>query len=400
MYADRLNEFTKFPELPPEVRLINWDYCILPRIVGIRYDHQSKDCYSESAIPNILHVNAEARHFALQHYTIAFGIDGAAPKIYFDFEIDTFYLGMGNLSLSGAQRCVAGISNDEKRSIRHIAMDDDLDFDEGFLACEGTFGDEWPNLQGFRGSNSVTIVRRYGGTDLIVAEVDDRPGKYQAWSLDSKGQASKFVAFQPGFDWKVIRAWRELEDSTKFSPDGPKCLIRGVPLDRLIHRPEWEARSTQLRQSFCVTDHKGMYPRTVGKGIYFFLYQLWRRFKFSATYHDLFYELRKTVSRTWPTWDWNRWNPTLLLLAKYGVGYEKPRPGYDGPECGCHYHHPEDCCPENPENVRTLEVEYDSIGITNWMERMADHLVALKTTVEGQRRLADIMAFPVSGGQA
>jgi hypothetical protein len=47
--------------------------------------------------------------------------------VYFDFESDSLYFGVGNISLNGALKCIGGISNNEKNSIQHLAMDKDLE---------------------------------------------------------------------------------------------------------------------------------------------------------------------------------------------------------------------------------------------------------------------------------
>jgi hypothetical protein len=251
----------------------------------------------------------------------------------------------------------------------------------------------------FRGLKSMTIVDVDGQSDLNIAEVDEKPGEYQAWSLGPKGQAEELKTPQSPYsdddlDLEAITAWNELELLACISPDAPKYLVRGVTLDRLAHMPEWEPRSNQLRHTFHVKNHKGLYPRTVGKGIYFFLNQLKK--SHPATYYYLFKEMKKTVPalpRTFPDWNFIGWHPNLLLLAKYGLGYDDGR----GVNCYCEYSHPPGCYFERAR-VRVRHC-YESGGITGLMEQMADHLIRVTTTLEGQRTLADIMAYSASDGQ-
>lgn len=52
---------------------------------------------SNTQIPALLHVNAEARHEALKHYQLSLGAGDQQPRIYVDFTRDTLFFGHAEL---------------------------------------------------------------------------------------------------------------------------------------------------------------------------------------------------------------------------------------------------------------------------------------------------------------
>ncbi|KAI2608589.1 uncharacterized protein GGS25DRAFT_284074 [Hypoxylon fragiforme] len=109
--------FTKFGELPPELRIKIWQEAMPgPRTVVIkspyaRQQHipksleeailethdQEETWYSTTQIPALLHINAEARHEALKHYKLSLGVGKGQPRIYVDFRRDTIFFGNSEL---------------------------------------------------------------------------------------------------------------------------------------------------------------------------------------------------------------------------------------------------------------------------------------------------------------
>lgn len=109
--------FTKFNELPPELRIKIWQHAMPDsRTVAVKspyarqkntprsleeamYEaHDQEDTwYSTTQIPALLHVNAEARHEALKHYTLSLGVGSAQPRVYVDFNRDTIFFGNSEL---------------------------------------------------------------------------------------------------------------------------------------------------------------------------------------------------------------------------------------------------------------------------------------------------------------
>ncbi|PMD34371.1 hypothetical protein L207DRAFT_588965 [Hyaloscypha variabilis F] len=97
----RTTGFPQFSFLPPELRLIVWEFAIPdPRV--IRYSSLSDiECrhlarstiYSlEQTLPGILHACYDSRREALKRYRLAFAIELGKP-LYFDFERDTLEFG-------------------------------------------------------------------------------------------------------------------------------------------------------------------------------------------------------------------------------------------------------------------------------------------------------------------
>ncbi|KAI1098949.1 hypothetical protein F4804DRAFT_101458 [Jackrogersella minutella] len=109
--------FTKFNELPPELRIKIWqDAMPESRTVVVKspYGRQGQtpksleEAISESPdyeetwrsttqIPALLHVNAEARYEALKHYQLSLGVGSLQPRIYVDFSRDTVFFGNSEL---------------------------------------------------------------------------------------------------------------------------------------------------------------------------------------------------------------------------------------------------------------------------------------------------------------
>ncbi|KAI1806413.1 hypothetical protein F4811DRAFT_147479 [Daldinia bambusicola] len=109
--------FNKFNELPPELRVKIWQYAMPdPRTVVVKSPYseqkqtprsleeaisdphsQGEAWYSNTQIPALLHVNAEARYEALKHYKLSLGVGSLQPRIYIDFSRDTLFFGNSEL---------------------------------------------------------------------------------------------------------------------------------------------------------------------------------------------------------------------------------------------------------------------------------------------------------------
>ncbi|KAI1327718.1 hypothetical protein F5Y16DRAFT_370780 [Xylariaceae sp. FL0255] len=110
--------FTKFNDLPPELRIKIWQHAMpdartviikspftrqksVPTSLEEGLLQESNDSSSEETwhsatqIPSLLHVNAEARYEALKHYTLSFGVGekSQSARVYVDFARDTIFFG-------------------------------------------------------------------------------------------------------------------------------------------------------------------------------------------------------------------------------------------------------------------------------------------------------------------
>ncbi|KAK8035640.1 hypothetical protein PG993_010635 [Apiospora rasikravindrae] len=125
--------FHMFGQLPPELRIKIWQEAMpaartvvvespfsrrreaptsLDGVLTRRNDGET--WHSNTQIPALLHVNSEARHEALKHYTLALGTGDYAPRIYVDFSRDTLFFGQAELkpecsSLWGSTRDLARV---------------------------------------------------------------------------------------------------------------------------------------------------------------------------------------------------------------------------------------------------------------------------------------------------
>ena len=118
--AVRLDQFTLFPKLPPELRRKIWkEACFEPRIVEVDISIYptiltalSVDCDYETQTPTpaILHVCSESRQIGLKHYDRIFrrasffnAKDLKEHIIYVNFEQDTVHLSLGQQQVEGRE---------------------------------------------------------------------------------------------------------------------------------------------------------------------------------------------------------------------------------------------------------------------------------------------------------
>jgi hypothetical protein len=81
--------FSRFLELPKEIRLQIWKHCLPgPRAVEVCYGQNSEFLESKYPPPIALHICRESRAEALKHYELAFDSRPNASRIYFDFSRD------------------------------------------------------------------------------------------------------------------------------------------------------------------------------------------------------------------------------------------------------------------------------------------------------------------------
>ncbi|KAI0122914.1 hypothetical protein BJ170DRAFT_687625 [Xylariales sp. AK1849] len=115
--TQKAKTFTMFSELPPELRIKVWQLAMPEaRTVVVRSPYTRKTAIpksleeslaqqwdsseawrSNTQIPALLHVNAEARHEALKHYKLSLGVGQHPPRVYVDFTRDTLFFGNSEL---------------------------------------------------------------------------------------------------------------------------------------------------------------------------------------------------------------------------------------------------------------------------------------------------------------
>ncbi|KAI1425905.1 hypothetical protein F5Y12DRAFT_325386 [Xylaria sp. FL1777] len=109
--------FVKFGKLPAELRIKIWQLAMPEaRTVVIKSPFSQKTVpisldkvlpqpldrgetwQSTTQVPALLHVNAEARHEALKHYSLSLGVGNTQPRVYIDFNRDTLVFGDAELT--------------------------------------------------------------------------------------------------------------------------------------------------------------------------------------------------------------------------------------------------------------------------------------------------------------
>ncbi|KAH8593512.1 hypothetical protein B0O99DRAFT_515620 [Bisporella sp. PMI_857] len=88
----KASSFELFSLLAPEIRLKVWQYACPLRTVSLRYIPEQDICLSPSKPPAVLQVCHESRTEALRTYTLSFGTQSSAPRIYFNPYRDVLYL--------------------------------------------------------------------------------------------------------------------------------------------------------------------------------------------------------------------------------------------------------------------------------------------------------------------
>ncbi|KAH8665241.1 hypothetical protein BGZ60DRAFT_529581 [Tricladium varicosporioides] len=118
--------FTKFPDLPYELRCAIWRQSFVPRMVEVEYncDEEKSTGFSSSAkLPIALSICKESRKFAVESYPLCFGSLCFQPRIRFNFSIDVLYL---TVDLDDSILMFLSILSEKERSqLRYLAFEKD-----------------------------------------------------------------------------------------------------------------------------------------------------------------------------------------------------------------------------------------------------------------------------------
>jgi 2EXR family len=89
-----ISGFTKFPELPTELRLKIWSYAATAqRLLELQYCIVDRKFFSFQKLPAILHTSQESRAVGLCYYHLSFGTDKHPPDTYFNAVNDILFFG-------------------------------------------------------------------------------------------------------------------------------------------------------------------------------------------------------------------------------------------------------------------------------------------------------------------
>lgn len=89
-------EFTIFPKLLPELRIMIWRFAANHERTITIHDFGGSECHrtgrfakhNATAVPGVLHANSEARATGFMHYTLRFGPQFNGNPIYFNCNAD------------------------------------------------------------------------------------------------------------------------------------------------------------------------------------------------------------------------------------------------------------------------------------------------------------------------
>jgi len=242
--------FTLFPKLPLELRRLIWRYSLPgPRIIYIYC--WAPLCDSFCAMPTALHVNREARGVALELYKARFGLSSAPerpPAIYFNSEIDTIYLGVGNFAQSFPDPAIFFLSllnPPDLESIKHLAIDGKVgplypDEDEEIVGLM---------RMGLKSLESVTIISNLEKkTDIVLQRWKKGRAEFHAWKINNEGTALPCQLTKRATWWQgeLSELWAYVEDNELIDNTSINT-VRLVSWGALGREPWWAARIKFLR---------------------------------------------------------------------------------------------------------------------------------------------------------
>ncbi|KAG4438742.1 hypothetical protein IFR05_005770 [Cadophora sp. M221] len=244
--------FTRFSELPSELRLDIWELA-LPgsRVVELLYNTTNgRPCYSRCPPPIHLSVNKEARQVALKRYKLSFATSTTPPNVYVNMEIDQIYIGAGNFSAArGELHTPTGFFNkllpEDRSSIKHLIIDEM--FCRYFVSKEDD--PDVTERYGLVNLKSMTMVDEDDEIDTIFCPAKEQQGEYHVWSLCTQGRATPhFVDEEENFldgDPSIFAFWSSIEEIVAEDPSDPISKlthIRLVSRPRLKRQNRWKAR--------------------------------------------------------------------------------------------------------------------------------------------------------------
>lgn len=94
-WSDSACTFQKFQQLPPELRMMVWNYHLdsrPTRYVQLEWRGWQNGFHSRTPVPVVLQINRELRYEAQKRWPLLFASRRIAPKIRFNSSIDVLYL--------------------------------------------------------------------------------------------------------------------------------------------------------------------------------------------------------------------------------------------------------------------------------------------------------------------
>ncbi|PQE11109.1 hypothetical protein CJF31_00000895 [Rutstroemia sp. NJR-2017a BVV2] len=199
--------FTRFRELPTELRLRIWENAsFFQRIVELNYCVVDRKFSISGPPPAILYVNQESREIALKFYSKSFGTINQPAEIYFNAVSDIIYLSSRQyedevMAISSHFR-VCAESLPHQDHIQTIALGErwwtDSPYSAFFRLSEpvgsiGKFRSTYPHLKkvilvrGAPSEEEVVSWDSYSGISLLPSrekETEDERAEFVLWAFD------------------------------------------------------------------------------------------------------------------------------------------------------------------------------------------------------------------------
>ena len=185
--------FYKFRKLPPEQRWMIWDLAATPRLLHLKYNHQSKTltledrCHMER-VPPLLQVCQESRLVSSRRYTLLVLNPSVKSHVYIDFAADTVYFGR---SLYRHWFRPAAACEDRTGKVFSLSLGARKLFRHWFAG---------------RGSNA-NLIQRVAIDARFYVEMVSRDGRVESWifQLHSLNQLSWVVPLDDGMVFNKSR---------------------------------------------------------------------------------------------------------------------------------------------------------------------------------------------------
>jgi hypothetical protein len=241
--------FTLFSNLPVELQRMIWKSTLPgPRYVEIRYDHHTNTFTSPTELPVSLSICHESRGVAREEYQLAFSTVSSPALIYFNFKIDQFYLGIGNLSPS---------AEDPEDYLFDVLNEKDISSIPG-VAVDADVGWLFPNsnnkvfLDHLKGVKTFTIIQGFDlDLEFVLHKVQRGSAELQIWKVEHDGRIVPYVLptaeDQNAGSWETCLAtiWAAFETSIHHSKIGVST-IRVISRDRLARVNHLKKRMDNL----------------------------------------------------------------------------------------------------------------------------------------------------------
>ncbi|KAF7955691.1 hypothetical protein EAE96_004617 [Botrytis aclada] len=275
-------KFHLFQNLPIELRKRIWWYSLPgPRVIQLYW--VEGECWSNGEQPAALHICQESRGTALEDYKLAFRSESSLATTYFDYNVDTLYLGVGSVPHRGVEivRMLRdGISRCDLDLVQHVAVDNcylypllwkpsigfrNLRDDDACLRslfpalCSLTSvvipcaAEDWSWYE-----NGPLPFGDYS-MDIIIASDEETTREFRPWTVNNKKSVLPWKSPLKPEAWEIDMTvlWRYIE-----LYGAPSAILRIVALKNLKRDTDWRLRKEYLNGTIYFSDKNCLYQAT------------------------------------------------------------------------------------------------------------------------------------------